>query len=142
MLGTSGWRQSFCCRWAGSALITATLLSACGDHQEAGSEYRSGSSPELSPSQRLLYFSEQYLALSGANDDFLTNAAGTVERVLPDRSYAGVKLAGQQAGLLLEELRDIARQPLSHEDALTAALLERDLKVLSEAPQHYWLFLT
>ena len=140
MLGTAGWRQSFCCRWAGSALITATLLSACGDHQEAGSEYRSGSSPALAPSQRLLYLSEQYLALSGANDDFLTNAAGTVERVLPDRSYAGVKLAGQQAGLLLEELRDIARQPLSHEDALTAALLERDLKVLSEAPQHHWLF--
>ena len=93
MLETAGWRQSFCCRWAGSALITATLLSACGDHQEAGLEYRSGSSPELAPSQRLLYLSEQYLALSGANDDFLTNAAGTVERVLPDRSYAGVKLA-------------------------------------------------
>jgi len=121
-------------------VITATLLSACGDHQDAGSEYRSGLPPELVPSQRLLYLSEQYLTLSGANDDFLTNAAGAVERVLPDRSYAGVKLAGERAGLLLEELRDLDRQLLSHDDALTAALLERDLELLSEAPQHHWLF--
>ena len=140
MLGIADRPQSFCLRWAGGALFTAALLSACGDHHDAGSEYRSGSSADLAPNQRLLYLSEQYLALSEGNDDFLMNAAGTIERSLPDRSYDGVKAAGERAGLLLEELRDIVRQPLAHEDALTAALLERDLTVLSEAPQHHWLF--
>ena len=140
MLGIADRPQSFCLRWAGGALFTAALLSACGDHHDAGSEYRSGSSADLAPNQRLLYLSEQYLALSEGNDDFLMNAAGTIERSLPDRSYDGVKAAGERAGLLLEELRDIVRKPLAHEDALTAALLERDLTVLSEAPQHHWLF--
>ena len=142
MLGIADRPQSFCLRWAGGALFTAALLSACGDHHDAGSEYRSGSSADLAPNQRLLYLSEQYLALSEGNDDFLMNAAGTIERSLPDRSYDGVKAAGERAGLLLEELRDIVRQPLAHEDALTAALLERDLTVLSEAPSTTGSFLT
>ena len=92
------------------------------------------------PAAQLLDLSDRFLALAEANDDFLRNGSGSIERTLPDRSLNGVKQAAAQAGLLLEELNTIPRQQLSHEDALTAALLQRDLELLIEAPEHHWLY--
>lgn len=140
MRGSSTWWLSLSAIFAGMALIMCALLAGCGDRENASSEDRSGSSSDSTPAQRLLYLSERYLTLAEANDDFLTNGAGGIERVLPDRSYSGVRQAGDEAGLLLQELNQIPRQQLSHEDGLTAALLERDLKLLKEAPEYHWLF--
>ena len=95
---------------------------------------------EITPAAQLLDLSGRFLALSETNDDFLRDGSGTVERTLPDRSYNGVRQVAAQAGLLLEELNAMPRQQLSHEDALTATMLQRDLELLIEAPEHHWLY--
>lgn len=120
--------------------IQGFVLSGCAKqsttHPEAASELVS----DLSPAERLLELSNRFLALVEANDDFLRNGSGKIERSLPDRSYNGVKQAAAQAGGLLQELSAVPQQQLSHEDQLTAALLRRDLVLLIEAPEHHWLY--
>lgn len=95
---------------------------------------------EITPAAKLLDLSTRFLMLAESNDDFLRNGSGTVERRLPDRSYNGVQQAADQASLLLEELNAIPRLELSHEETLTASMLQRDLELLIEAPKHHWLY--
>jgi uncharacterized protein (DUF885 family) len=95
---------------------------------------------EITPAAQLLDLSGRFLALSETNDDFLRNGSGGIERTLPDRSYNGVRQVAAQAGLLMEELNAIPRQLLSYEDILTATMLQRDLELLIEAPEHHWLY--
>ena len=94
----------------------------------------------ITPAAQLLDLSERFLALAESNDDFLRNGSGTIERSLPDRSYSGVQQVAVEASALLSELMAIPRQQLSANDRLTAALLQRDLKLLIDAPEHHWLF--
>ena len=141
---SSGWKMSLSLSWIRvAALITcvqALLLTGCTDLSATGPEGESELSSDLTPTVQLLDLSGRFLALAEANDDFLRNGSGSIERTLPDRSHNGVKQAAAQAGLQLKELNAIARQQLSHEDALTAALLQRDLELLIEAPEHHWLY--
>lgn len=96
--------------------------------------------PDSTPQDRLLKLSDRFLALAEANDDFLVPGSGVIERTLPDRSFSGVQRLARQAGQMQQELSRIPRAALSHQDQLTAVLLERDLELLVEAPRHYWLF--
>lgn len=100
----------------------------------------SAQASEITLAAQLLDLSERFLALAESNDDFLRNGLGTIERSLPDRSYSGVQQVAVEAGALLSELMAIPRQQLSDNDRLTAALLQRDLKLLIDAPKHHWLF--
>ncbi len=133
---SSGWKTSLPLNWirwaALIACVQGVLIAGCTDSPATG--------PEVTPGAQLLDLSGRFLALAEANDDFLRNGSGSIERALPDRSYDGVQQAAAQAGLLLGELNAIPRQQLSYEDALTAALLQRDLELLIEAPKHHWLY--
>lgn len=100
----------------------------------------SAQASEITLAAQLLDLSERFLALAESNDDFLRNGLGAIERSLPDRSYSGVQQVAVEAGALLSELMAIPRQQLSDNDRLTAALLQRDLKLLIDAPKHHWLF--
>jgi len=137
MRETFGGRGLLLPKWADAALITIALLATCVDSRVAASGL--GSSPDRDPAGQLLDISERYLSLSQTNDDFLRSAEGAVERFLPDRSLKGIERLGNRARLLLDELCGIALLDLSHQDQLTAALLQRDLELLIEAPEHYWL---
>lgn len=141
---SSGWRMSLSLSWIRMAVlitcVQGVLLTGCTDLSATGPEGESELSSDLTPAVQLLDLSGRFLALAEANDDFLRNDSGSIERTLPDRSYNGVKQVAAQAGLQLKELNAIARQQLSHEDALTAALLQRDLELLIEAPEHHWLY--
>ena len=122
------------------AYVQTLLLTGCTDRPVAPPDRESGLSVDPTSGARLLDLSEHFLALAEANDDFLRNASGNIERTLPDRSLNGVKQAAARAEFLLKELNTIARPRLSHEDSLTAALLQRDLELLIEAPEHHWLY--
>jgi len=141
---SSGWKMSPSLSWIKvAALITCVqgvLLTACMDPSATGPEGDPGLSSDLTPAAQLLDLSGRFLALAEANDDFLRNRSGRTEHALPDRSHSGVKQAAAQARQLLQELNAIARQQLSYEDQLTAALLQRDLALLIEAPEHHWLY--
>ena len=141
---SSGWKMPLSLKWISFALLTAcvqgVLLTACKDPSAARPEGASESSSELAPAAQLLDLSGRFLALTEANDDFLRNSSGKIEHVLPDRSLAGIQQAAAQAEQLLLELNAIVHQKLSHEDQLTVALLQRDLALLIEAPEHHWLY--
>jgi uncharacterized protein (DUF885 family) len=131
--------------WARVALLAicaqGLLLSACAERSTTAPAGESGVPSDSAPAAaQLLDLSGRFLALAEANDDFLRNGSGSIERTLPDRSVIGVKQTAAQADLLLQELNAIARSQLSHEDTLTAALLQRDLELLIEAPEHHWLY--
>ena len=95
---------------------------------------------DSSPAGLLLNLSDRFLRLAEANDDFLRSGFGELERNLPHRSLQAAQKAATQARLLLQELSAIPLEQLSQRDALTAALLRRDLRLVIEAPVHYWVF--
>ena len=136
-----GWKLSFSLSSMSLILLIicfqGILLTGCSDLSVTNPEAESRFSSESAT--QLLDLSNRFLALAEENDDFLTNSSGDIEYILPDRTHKGVKHTAAQAASLLKELNSIALQQLSHEDALTASLFQRDLELLIEAPKHHWL---
>lgn len=131
------------------AVITAVLLNGCAGSLTSVPEQmlktkidsqNTSVSLSVTSAEQLLKLSQRFDTLVKANDDFLRDKSGDIERTLPDRSYGGVKQASYQAGRLLQEFNAIVLHKLSHEDTLTAALLKRDLELLIEACEHHWVF--
>ncbi len=116
------------------------VVTGCTTREKAKPERATDISSGPSAAAQLLDLSQRYLTLAEANDDFLRNGSGFIERTLPDRSLNGIKQVAAQAEILLRQLDAITISQLPHEDSLTAALLRRDLEILIEAPDHHWLF--
>ncbi len=116
------------------------VVTGCTTREKAKAERATDISSGPSAAAQLLDLSQRYLTLAEANDDFLRNGSGFIERTLPDRSLNGIKQVAAQAEILLRQLDAITISQLPHEDSLTAALLRRDLEILIEAPDHHWLF--
>jgi uncharacterized protein (DUF885 family) len=78
------------------------------------------------------------LEYTSGRDLWLQVSSGKTE-LLPDTSLNAVESAAANASDLLDWLNSIDRGALGHEEQLTVAIAERQLKQIIEAPQHYWL---
>lgn len=81
----------------------------------------------------------QYMERNARDNPFSALVSGEKPLAMPDMSYEGAKARAAFARTLLANVKRIDADALSHEEQLTLAMFERQLRLNVEGLDHYWL---
>lgn len=90
------------------------------------------------PSAALLTLTDEYMADLTEETPYLQMMAGMRVPGLPDNSFDGAQEQASKARARLEQLHNLDRDQLTHDDQMTYRMFEGLLEQAIEAEQHFW----
>lgn len=126
-------------------LTSILVLAACGDKgtpDEAGvaadESDQSAAASAADATAEFTALTDSFMAQMAEDNAYFKLISGERVTKLPDNTLAYVQEAADKTREMLDKLGNIDTTALSHQDQLSAAMLQHQLELAIEAPRHYW----
>ena len=127
-------------------LLLGLFLAACSKQEPVAEPTADAAQPAPPPaatapsaSAELSQLTADYMQLAAELNPILDLLSGKPLTALPDRSDKARRMGAEAASDLLTRLQAIDREALSHQERITAAMVERELSIGIEEFKHHWV---